>query len=134
MNVSLIELIVYLIVEMTGVIVLITSVLKPQPTKFSIDVIRAMYLIPSIIAAGILTFTGVDINWITSTTSDTVRSINTTQVWTTNSTTTNQIVLQNPVWTSFHFLLFIVMLFYVLQSILTLLTKDSKREGTQEEI
>jgi hypothetical protein len=131
MNVSIIELIFYGIVELTGMIVLITSVIKPQPTKNALDVIRAMYLIPSMVCAGILTFTGVDVTWLTTTTGNTIRSVNTTQVWTENVSQTDQIILQNPVWTMFHFLLFIVMGFYIIQGILSLLTKDIKRDSEE---
>jgi hypothetical protein len=115
-------------------IVLITSILKPQPAKNHLDVVRAMYLIPSIIASGILTFTGVNITWITSTTSNTIRSVNTTQVWTESVTQTNQIALLNPVWMMFHFLLFIVMVFYVIQAILSLLTRHDKQGASGGEV
>jgi hypothetical protein len=115
-------------------IVLITSILRPQPQKNHLDIVRAMYLIPSIIAAGILTFTGVNISWLTTITTNTIRSINTTQVWTENVSQTDLITLQNPVWMMFHFLLFIVMVFYVIQAILSLLTRHDKQGASGGEV
>lgn len=112
-------------------LVLIISVIKEVPTTRSLAIIRAIFLLPSIIASGILIQSGIHIDINTVTTNNLIRSINTTQTWTETTTQSNQIILQNPVWQTFHFLLFIVMIVYVIQQILFLLTRPA-RQGVQE--
>lgn len=129
MNVSIIEFIVYGLIAYTGMIVLIISVLKEPPSSRSLAFLRSVFLIPSIIASGILSFSGVNIYWLTTATSNTIKSLNTTQTWTESTTQTNTLVLQNPIWITFHFLLFIVMIIYVITQILSLLTKHDKEDS-----
>lgn len=132
MNISIIEFITYGLIGYTGMLTLIISVIKEVPITRSLAIVRAIFLLPSIIAAGILMSSGINININTAITSNLIRSINTTQTWTEATTQTNQIVLQNPVWITFHFLLFIVMSVYVIQQILFLLTKPP-RQGVSDE-
>lgn len=126
MNLSLLEFLVYGIICYSGVIVLVVSVIKEVPTTRSLAIIRAIYLMPCIIAAGILASTGVDITMDSVTTNNTIRSVNTTQVWTEVQTQTAQFTLLGNFWIPFHMMLFIVMLVYVMQQILFLLTKQGK--------
>ena len=132
MDISLAEYITYGLIAYTGILVLIVSVIKEVPTTRSLALVRAIFLVPSVIACGILASSGIHIDVATLTTSNVIRSVNTTQVWTETTTQTNQIVLQNSVWIPFHFLLFIILTFYVIQQILFLLTKPP-RQGVHEE-
>lgn len=126
MNLSLIEFLVYGIICYSGILVLVVSVIKEVPTTRSLAIIRAIYLVPCIIAAGILASTGVDITLEDVTTNNTIRSVNTTQVWTETQTQTSQITLLGNFWIPFHMMLFIIMMVYVMQQILFLLTKQGK--------
>ena len=132
MDISLAEFITYGLIAYSGILVLIVSVIKEVPITRSLAIVRAIFLIPSIIACGILASSGVNIDVATVTTSNLIRSVNTTQVWTETTSQTNQIILQNNIWIPFHFLLFIVLTFYVIQQILFLLTKPPKQGATQE--
>ena len=123
MQISLIEYITYALIAYSGMLVLIISVIKEVPTTRSLSIIRAIFLMPSVVAAGILASSGVDINLSNVVTSNTIRSVNTTQVWTEATNQTNTIVLQNPVWITFHFMLFIVLIVYIIIQILFLFTK-----------
>ena len=126
MQISLIEYITYALIAYSGMLVLIISVIKEVPTTRSLSIIRAIFLMPSVVAAGILASSGVDINLSDVVTSNTIRSVNTTQVWTEATNQTNTIVLQNPVWITFHFMLFIVLIVYIIIQILFLFTKFDK--------
>ena len=122
MNISLIEFIVYGLICYSGMLMLIISTIKEVPSGKSLAIARSFYLIPSIICAGILASSGVNIVLIT--TSNTIKNLNSSEVWA--ETTTNNIILQNPVWTTVHVLIFFVLLVYVIQQILILLTKHDK--------
>lgn len=98
---------------------LIISVIKEVPMTKALSIIRAIYLIPSIIAAGVLSQVGPNI--ITTSVSNTIRSVNTTEVWT--EVITTQTTLQNEVWSLFHIMIFLVMMVYVLTQILLLATR-----------
>lgn len=78
---------------------------------------------PGMIASAILAQSGVNIQVANVTTSNLIKSINTTQVWSEATTQTNNIVIQNQVWSMFHMLIFTVLLVYVATQILTLFTK-----------
>lgn len=132
MTLSILEFITYGIIAYSGMLVLIASVIKEIPTTRSLAIVRAMYLIPSIIASGVLGTFGVNIVVNVVTTSNTIKSLNTSQVWTEATTQTNNITLQGPMWIAFHYLLFIVMTFYVIQQILFLLTKPARQGATDE--
>ena len=132
MDISLAEYITYGLIAYTGILVLIVSVIKEVPTTRSLALVRAIFLVPSVIACGILASSGIHIDVATVTTSNVIRSINTTQVWTEATTETNQIVLQNNVWIPFHGMLFIILSFYIFQQIMFLLTKPA-RQGVSEE-
>ena len=132
MNISLIEYIAYGLVAYSGIIVLIASTLKENPTTRSLAIVRGMYMIPCAIASFILAQTGVNIVWVTQTTTNTIKALNTSQVFTESATQTNQIVLQSPVWSMFHYLLGIILIFYVIQQILFLLVRPA-RQGASDE-
>ena len=132
MNISLIEYIAYAIVAYSGIIVLIASTLKENPTTRSLAIVRGMYMIPCAIANFILAQTGVNITWVTQTTTNTIKALNTSQLFTENSTQTNQFVLVSPVWSMFHYMLGIILIFYVIQQMLFLLVRPA-RQGPSDE-
>lgn len=123
MDISLIEFIVYGLVCYTGVILLILSAFRETPTNRSQSIVRAMYLMISIIAAIMLSGSGTDIIMETSTISSTTTNLNSSEVWTETVTEDRVFTLQNPVWVTFHYMLAVVMLVYVILQILTLFTK-----------
>lgn len=131
MEISILEYFVYGLLAYSGILVLIISVIKEIPTTRALAIVRATYLIPSAICAGILASSGIDIDITTTTTNNTIRSINTTQVWTESTTQTTQIVLQNPVWSMVHWLIMIVLIWFIIQQVLYLLTKPP-RQGVNE--
>lgn len=132
MDISLAEYITYGLIGYAGILTLIVSVIKEVPITRSLALIRAIFLIPSAIACGILASSGINIDVATITTNSLTRSVNTTQVWTEATTQTNQIVLANNVWIPFHGMLFIILCFYIFQQIMFLLTKPA-RQGVSEE-
>ena len=95
-------------------------------------IVRGMYMIIPAIANFILAQTGVSINWLTQTTTNTIKAMNTSQIFTENATQTNQIVLQSPVWSMFHYMLGIIMIFYVIQQMLFLFVRPA-RQGPSDE-
>lgn len=128
-DISLAEFIVYGVIAYAGMLVLIISTIKEVPQTKVLSIARSIFMIPSIVASGILASSGVNIQVATVDTSNLIKSINTTQTWTETTTQINNIVLQNPVWQMFHYLLFVVMLVYVIQQMLILFTsyKEAQR-------
>ena len=58
-----------------------------------------------------------------------IKDLNTTETWTEAITTTTEVELQNEVWITFHFFLFVVMSVYVITQMLILLTKAGQEKG-----
>ena len=133
MEISILEYFVYGLLAYTGMLMLIISVIKEIPTTRSLAIVRASYLIPSAICAGILASVGINIDLNTVTTSNVIRSVNTTQVWTEATTQTNLIPLQNPVWSMLHWMIMIVIIWFIIQQILYLFTRHGK-EATGDEL
>ena len=119
MDISLIEFIVYGIIGYTGAVMLVISAFRETPTNKAQSIVRAMYLILSIISIMVLSGSGLEIQ--TETTSSTITSLNTTEVWT--EVVSHTYTLQNPIWITFHYIIAVVMAVYVILQILTLLTK-----------
>lgn len=111
---SLIELVVYGFVCYTGVLMLTISVIREPPFKKRSSAVRVVFLIPSIFAAFILMNSGVDINLINNVTTTTTTDLNTTETWQEQKTENSLIELENPVWVTFHGMLFIVMIVFVI--------------------
>ena len=119
MDISLIEFIVYAVIGYTGAVMLVISAFRETPTGKAQSIVRAMYLVLSIIAIVILAGSGVEIQ--TETVTSTLVNMNTTEAW--EETVTQTYTLQNPVWITFHYLLAVVMMVYVILQILILFTK-----------
>ena len=118
-DLSIIEFIVYGFIAYVSVLMLIITTVKQVPTESSGSIVRAVYLIPGIIACMIIAGGGDTI--ITSDFTNVIRDLNTTTVWT--ESITSEIQLQNPIWITFHYLLAIVLTVYVILQVLTLFTK-----------
>ena len=129
-DISLAEFIVYGCIAYSGMLVLIISTIKEVPQTKILTIARSIFMIPSMVASGILASSGINIQVAQVDTANLIKSINTTQTWTETTTQINNIVLQNPVWQMFHYLLFIVMLVYVIQQMLILFTsyKEAQRQ------
>jgi len=118
-DLSIIEFGVYGFFAYTSMLMLIISVVKSVPDEKSYAIIRAVYLLPGIIAAFVIASSGQTI--ILADITNTIIDLNTTSVWT--EEVFNVIELQNPVWVTFHYLIGIVMIVYVFLQMITLLTK-----------
>lgn len=139
-DISIVEFGVYGFIAYSSLLMLIISTIKEVPSTKSFAIARVVYLVPGMICAAFLAGVGVNIDLETSTntimTNQTINefTINgTTGDLITNSTTTtstnstsvesNYIILQNPVWALFHYIIFIVLAIYVITQLLNLFTK-----------
>lgn len=129
-DISLAEFIVYGCIAYSSMLMLIISVVKEIPTTKSLAIARSIFLMPGMVAAGILASSGVNIQVANVATSNLIRSINTTQTWSETTTQINNIVLQSPVWQMFHILIFLTLLVYVITQILNLFTKYDEANRT----
>ena len=118
-DISILEFIVYGFITYSSLLMLIISTIKEVPTEKSGSVYRSIWLIPGILCAFILASSGINI--VTSNTTNTITSVNTTEVWT--ETISSSIVLQNPIWVTVHLLIFMVLIVYVVLQVLNLFTK-----------
>jgi len=123
MDISIIEFGVYGFIAYSSILMLIISTIKEVPSEKSHSIVRAIYLIPGILAAILLASSGVNIEITDVTTTNTITALNTSEVFTEAITTSSLIELQNPVWVSFHFLLAAVLMVYVINQMLILFTK-----------
>lgn len=131
MEISILEYIVYALIGYSTFMVLIISIVKEIPQTRILAIVRSTYCIPGIIALLVLASSGINIDVNTVSTNNLIRSINTTQTWSEATTQTNTIILQNPTWSMFHWLLGIVLIWYVIQQVLYLLTKPAP-QGVKE--
>ena len=123
---SIVEIIVYAIIGYSGVLSLIVSTLIEPPSTKSFSGLRAIWLVPSIIALIMLSFSSGEIIYETTTIeTHNERLIESRYVATTNGTTveTKSVTLANEFWIPFHFLLASIVTMYVIIQILNLLTK-----------
>ena len=118
-DISILEFIVYGFITYSSLLMLIISTIKEVPTERSGSIVRGIWLIPGVITAFILASSGINI--VTSDTTNTITSVNTTEVWT--ETISSSIVLQNPIWVTVHLLIFMVLIVYVVLQVLNLFTK-----------
>lgn len=125
MDISIIEFVVYLIVEMSGIVILMLTAIKDVPMTRAMSIVRAFYLIPGMIAAGVLASTATKIT-MPSHTVESFTINGTSGALLTNSTMveTGATILLNPVWITFHVFIFIVLMFYVATQIFVLATKS----------
>ncbi len=118
-DISIIELGVYSFICYSSILMLIISTIKEVPITKALSIVRAIYLFPGVIAAGVLAQVGPNI--IMPSVTNTILAVNTTEVF--EETIDAQIVLQSDVWTTFHFMIMIIMVVYIITQLMILLTK-----------
>ena len=118
-DLSIIEFGVYGFFAYTSMLMLIVSIVKEAPAEKSHAIVRSIYIIPGIISAFIIASSGETI--ILADITNTIVDLNTTSVWT--EAVFNVIELQNPIWLTFHGMLAIVMIVYMILQMVTLFTK-----------
>ena len=117
-DISIIEFAVYGFIAYSSMLMLIISTIHETPTSRALSVARAIYLVPGIIAAALLSQVGPNI--VTGSVTNTITALNTSEVF--QEVIESETTLQNEVWSIFHYMIFIVLLFYVIMQILMLLT------------
>ncbi len=129
--VSIIEFAVYGFFAYSSLLMLIISVIKkdlPNTDLFAIT--RVVWLIPGVICAAFLIQMGEEITFETTTiTSDyELANPSTGVIQVLNSTTVKSTVfpLFNPVFITFHYLITIVLVFYIITQVLTLFTAPNR--------
>jgi len=122
--ISIIEFVVYGFVAYSSLLMLIISVVKEIPSGKTQSILRSIWLIPGMIASSLLAGLGTNISVNDILTTENIIN-GTTGIAMTNSTivTTNTINFVNPVWITFHWMIFLILLTYVIIQILNLLVK-----------
>ena len=124
-TISILEWGVYGFIAYSSLLMLIISTIKEVPeTKYS-GYLRSVFMIPGIICAAILASSGVNIETNVDTTSSIIKNLNNTDTWSQSISNTTNIVLQNPIWQSVHYVIMIVLIVYVIVQILNVLTKKN---------
>lgn len=118
-DLSIIEFGVYGFLTYGGILMLIISAVRGLPEERSrINTLaQAVFLIPSLICAPVLATSGVNIQ--IQHTNDIIKDLNNTRTW--SDISTNNIVLQNPIWVLIHMMLFFTILMFIIRQILLLL-------------
>ena len=124
MDISIIEYISFGFVAYFSLAILIITAIKEVPVTRSLAGLRAIYLMPGIICAGLLAFSGVNIVFETTTTNTLNHAANGTLLTNATSTVTNYVPLQVPFWQTFHFMIMIVLIVYVLVQIFSIIGKS----------
>lgn len=123
-DISLIEWIAYGSICYGSLIILASLITKPEiPATRSYGSLRMLFMIPGMICAGVLSFSGVDITMPSTTTSEIIKNINGTIVTTDTAVQASSFVLVNPVWITVHILFFFVFFIYILSQVLFIFTK-----------
>ena len=125
-DVSIIEFGVYGLIAYSSFIMLLTSISKEIPSEKAYAVMRCVFLMPGLICAGILASTGVNIQTNTDSTNSIIKNLNDTSTWSTTLTNTTNVVLQNPVWQTVHYMLFAVFLVYIIMQIMVIFGVDMR--------
>ncbi len=118
-DITILEYGVFAFFAYSSMLMLIMQTIKEPPSEKSGSIIRSIFLIPGIIAAFAIASSGQNV--LFKDVADTVVALNTTEVWT--HTVVTQLVLANPIWVTFHYLIGIIMIVYVFLQIITLFTK-----------
>ena len=126
MDISIIEFLVYAIIGYSPLIILYVTLVKEAPSTKSGTIQRVIFIVPGLIAVGVLAGSGLDINLqydTVSTNSTLYNGTNNNVITYSNTTTisTQNFTLENPVWILFHSFLFTLYSFYIILQILQLL-------------
>lgn len=118
-DISIVELGVYMLIAYSGMLMLIISTIRETPTTKSQSFSRAVYLLPSIICAFLIAGSGEVIGVY-----DVVSSGTESGAFTSLSEI-KTITLINPVWVLVNFMIGIMMLFhFIMQTLQLLLFRD----------
>jgi len=121
-DISIIEFVVYALVGYTSLVVLIISVIKTDiPDSKPHAIARVIWLIPGIIAIGILSGVGEGIILESITTETEI--LNGTVLVNATSIQTKEITLLQPFWILFHLALMLILIMFVIMQVLIILTK-----------
>lgn len=126
---SYIEFGVVAFVAYSSLLMLIISIIKEIPMNRSMSIARSIYILVGVICMFILAGMGLqfvgetEINIQNRTTYNATNHVMFTEI--TNSTTTNHITMINyPMWNWLHYMFAMVMAFFFILQIVTLLTKS----------
>ena len=125
-DISIIEFGVYGLIAYSSFIMLLTSISKDIPQEKAYAIMRCVFLMPGLICAGVLASSGVNIQTNADTTNSIIKNLNDTQTWSTSLTNTTNVVLQNPVWQTVHYMLFAVFLVYIIMQIMVIFGVDMR--------
>ena len=125
-TVSIVEFGVYGLIAYSSFIMLLTSISKEVPTEKSYAIMRCVMLMPGLICAAVIASTGVNLQTNTDSTNSIIKNLNNTDTWSTTLTNTTNIVLQNPVWITIHYMLFAVFLVYILMQVMVIFGVDMR--------
>ena len=121
-DVSIIEFLVYGLVGYTSLVVLIISVIKKEiPDSKPHALARVIWLIPGIIAIGILSGVGEGIILESITTETEI--LNGTVLVNATSIQTKEITLLQPFWILFHIAIMLILIMFVIMQVLIIMTK-----------
>lgn len=118
-DLSIIEFGVYGFITYTGLLMLIISSVRESPMERtrSDTIVKAMFLLPSLICAPVLATSGVHIT--IQHTNDIIKDLNNSRTW--SDIADNQFTLVNPIWLSVHMMIFFILLIYIVKQFLLLL-------------
>lgn len=122
-DISILEFGIYVFLELFSISMLIISVIKEIPNTRASSIIRAIYLIPGVIAAAFMARTGEKIIFYSSTIHTNITAANGTLIQQISSIQNDTIPLQNEVWGYFHILVFFVLIIFIINQMYNLLTK-----------
>lgn len=125
-TVSIVEFGVYGLIAYSSFIMLLTSISKEVPTEKTYAIMRCVMLMPGLICAAVIASTGVNLETNTDSTNSIIKNLNNTDTWSTTLTNTTNIVLQNPIWITIHYMLFAVFLVYIIMQIMVVFGIDMR--------
>jgi len=123
-DLSIIELVFWGFLELFSISMLIISTIKEIPDTKARSIIRAIYLIPGMIAAAFIGVQGNKVIFENTTTTIINGLPNGTIINNSTTTTINFILLQSEVWGYFHLLIFMVLFIFIINQVYNLLTKN----------
>ena len=122
-DLSIIEILVFGFVELFSFSMLVISVIKEIPNTRASSIVRAIYLLPGMIAAGLMSAVNHNITFNIIQTNSTTFAANGTLLTNMTQKQMTYLPLENPMWSMFHFLIMIVLLLFFFQQMFNLLTK-----------
>lgn len=123
-DVSIIEFGVYGFITYSSFFMLLTSLAKEIPTEKAYAIMRAVFLMPGLICSAVIASTGVNIQTNVNTSNEIIKNLNDSSTWSSSLTNTANIVLQNPIWITVHFMLFAIFLVYIIMQIMVVFGMD----------